>query len=342
MQTSGSRLPVILTLAALTIVGCAPKPTNQTSSTNQTVVGAGSTFVYPIMSKWSQDYAAAKGLKVDYQSIGSGGGIKQFKAGTVEFGATDVAIDDKAKKEFTKPFIQFPVIAGTVAMVYNLPEVSKPLNLSQKAIAGIFLGSIKTWNDPIIAKDNAGVKLPSTPVVVAHRSDGSGTSYIVTDFLSNISPDWKAKVGTGKAVQWPVGVGAKGNEGVTNQVKLTIGAIGYVDLAYAKQNKMQLAAIQNKAGKFVVASSTSGAAATKSGLSLLKADIRSSMVNMSGDDSYPIVGLTYVLLNDKPNAELVKFFEWVLTDGQKQAGSLDYVALDPEVAELAQNILNGK
>lgn len=343
MQTTGIRLPAICALAALLVVGCAPKPNSQGSNpaSSQTVVGAGSTFVYPIMAKWSQDYAASNGLKVDYQSIGSGGGIKQFKAGTVQFGATDVAVNDKAAKEFTKPFIQFPVIAGTVALVYNLPDVKQPINLSQKAVAGIFLGSIKTWNDPLIAADNAGVTLPSTAIVLAHRSDGSGTSYIITDFLSNISPEWKTKVGTGKAVQWPVGVGAKGNEGVTNQVQQTAGAIGYVELAYAKQNKLQVSNVANAAGKFITPSSESGGAATQAGIDLLKTDIRSSLVNMSGEASYPITGMVYVLLYKDSPAEITSFFSWILTDGQKPAASLDYVPLHADVTALAQQILKG-
>ncbi len=340
MQTLGYRLPAICALATLLVVGCAPKPGSQGSNAGgQTVVGAGSTFVYPIMAKWSQDYAASNGLKVDYQSIGSGGGIKQFKSNTVQFGATDVALDDKAVSEVTKPFIQFPVIAGTVALVYNLPEVKQPLNLSQKVVAGIFLGSIKTWNDPAIAAANAGLKLPSTPIVLAHRSDGSGTTYIVTDFLSNVSPEWKAKVGKGKAVQWPVGVGAKGNEGVTNQVQQTVGAIGYVELAYAKQNKLQTASVENAAGKYVVPSSKSGAAATAAGIDLLKKDIRSSLVNMSGEESYPISGMVYVLLYKGSSKEITGYFNWVLTDGQKLAADLDYVPLHPEVAALAQQLL---
>ncbi len=340
MLNLGLRLPAICALATLLVVGCAPKPNTQgNGATSQTVVGAGSTFVYPIMAKWSQDYSAANGLKVDYQSIGSGGGIKQFKSNTVQFGATDVALDDEAVKEVSKPFIQFPVIAGTVALVYNLPDVKQPINLPQKVVSGIFLGSIKTWNDPAIAAANAGVSLPSTPIVVAHRSDGSGTTYIITDFLSTVSPEWKTKVGTGKAVQWPVGVGAKGNEGVTNQVQQTVGAIGYVELAYANQNKLQVASVENAAGKFVVPSSESGAAATEAGIDLLKADIRSSMVNMSGDESYPISGMVYVLLYKGSSEEITGFFNWVLTDGQKLAAELDYVPLHPDVAALALQLL---
>ncbi|MHB1459931.1 MAG: phosphate ABC transporter substrate-binding protein PstS [Armatimonadota bacterium] len=340
MQTTGLRLPAICALATLLIAGCAPKQNSQGSNASgQTVVGAGSTFVYPIMAKWSQDYSASNGLKVDYQSIGSGGGIKQFKSNTVQFGATDVALDDEAVKEIAKPFIQFPVIAGTVALVYNLPEVKQPLNLPQKVVAGIFLGSIKTWNDPAITAANAGVTLPSTPIVLAHRSDGSGTTYIVTDFLSTVSPEWKTKVGKGKAVQWPVGVGAKGNEGVTNQVQQTVGAFGYVELAYAKQNKLQTASVENAEGKYVLPSSESGAAATQSGVGLLKTDLRSSLVNMSGEKSYPIAGMVYVLLYKDSSKEITGFFNWVLTDGQKRAAELDYVPLHPDVAALAQQLL---
>lgn len=332
-----------LMLAGILAIGaCAPKKTQTTGggAPRIQITGAGSTFVYPIMSRWSSEFEKLTGVQVNYQSIGSGGGIQQFKQGTIDFGATDVAVSEKEEQEFTRPFVQFPVVAGTVAIVYNLPGVTKHLNLTPAVLADIFLGKIKKWNDPRITSLNPGVNLPNMDIIVVHRSDGSGTTYIFTDYLSTISPEWEQKVGRGKSVSWPVGVGGKGSEGMTGQVKQLPGAIGYVELNYARQNSLVFAAIQNPAGKFVLPGQETGEAATRAAVERLKQDIRSSAVNMQGEDSYPITGFVYVLVDLQPrdavkSAEMKKFLEWVLTKGQQFASELDYVPLASEVVEMA-------
>ncbi|MGC8784395.1 MAG: phosphate ABC transporter substrate-binding protein PstS [Armatimonadota bacterium] len=328
-------------VSVLAIVGCAPKRGTTTVSTAKVqITGAGSTFVYPLMSRWSSEYAKLTGVQVNYQSIGSGGGIQQFKEGTIDFGATDVAVSEEEEKSFTRPFVQFPVVAGTEAVVYNLPGITEHLNLTPAVLADIFLGKIKKWNDPRIAQLNPGVQLPNLDIVVVHRSDGSGTTYIFTDYLSTVSKEWEQKVGRGKSVSWPVGVGGKGNEGVTGQVKQLPGAIGYVELSYAVQNNLTFAAIQNAAGKFVLPGKDTGEEATRAAVERLKQDIRSSAVNMPGENSYPITGFVYVLLDKQPKdtakaAEMKKFFEWALKEGQKMAPELGYVPLAEEVVQMS-------
>ena len=244
---SSRRVAALVAVAALvSLSGC-------NSSNNNTVAlsGAGSTFVNPAMSRWTADFSQAHpNIQINYQSIGSGGGIQQVKAGTVDFGASDVALNDQQLAGMT-PVVQIPESAGPVCITYNLPGLTAPLRLSPEALADIFLGKIKTWKDPLVAKDNPGVKLPSSSVVVSHRSDGSGTTGIFTEYLSAVSPEWKQKVGSGTAVSWPVGIGGKGNEGVTGNVRNTPGAIGYVELAYAQQNHLPTAGIQNQAGQYV-------------------------------------------------------------------------------------------
>ncbi len=335
---------VLFGVGALVIAGCAPKKDTATTTTGAArgvqITGAGSTFVNPIMSRWSSEYEKLTGVQVNYQSIGSGGGIQQFKEGTIDFGATDVAVSAEEEKEFTRPFVQFPIVAGTVSVVYNLPDVTGNLKLTPDVLADIFLGKIKKWSDSRIAQINPGVNLPNMDIVVVHRSDGSGTTYIFTDYLSTVSEEWKQKVGRGKSVRWPVGVGGKGNEGVTGQVKQLPGAIGYVELNYARQNNLSFAAIRNAAGNFVIPSQESGAEATRAVVERLKEDIGSSVVNMPGQNSYPITGFVYVLVDKQPKdtakaAEIKKFFQWVLKDGQKMAGELDYVPLAQEAIEIS-------
>lgn len=334
---------VVAVVIALMVVGCAPKKTPTTSSgtgAKVQITGAGSTFVNPIMSRWSSEYEKLTGVQVNYQSIGSGGGIQQFKESTIDFGATDVAVSEKEEQEFKRPFIQFPVVAGTVAIVYNLQGVTAHLNLTPAVIADIFLGKIKKWNDPRITSLNPSVNLPNMDIVVVHRSDGSGTTNIFTDYLSTVSPEWEQKVGRGKSVSWPAGVGGKGNEGVAGQVKQLPGAIGYVELNYARQNNLTFAAVQNADGKFVLPGQNTGEAATRAAVDRLKQDIRSSAVNVQGENSYPITGFVYVLVEKQPknpikSAEIKKFFEWVLKDGQKAALELDYVPLASEVVEMS-------
>ncbi|MCS6829258.1 MAG: phosphate ABC transporter substrate-binding protein PstS [Armatimonadota bacterium] len=342
-QRSMSIVAGVLVATALAIVaGCAPKKGTTTtgSETKVQITGAGSTFVNPIMSRWSSEYEKLTGVQVNYQSIGSGGGIQQFKEGTIDFGATDVAVTAEEQKDFTRQFVQFPVVAGTVAVVYNLPGVTQNLQLSPEVLADIFLGKIKKWNDRRLAELNPGVNLPDQDIVVVHRSDGSGTTYIFTDYLSTVSTEWQQRVGRGKSVSWPVGVGGKGNEGVTGQVKQLPGAVGYVELNYAVQNNLTFAAIRNAAGKFVLPGKSTGEEATRMAVEKLKQDIGSSVVNMPGENSYPITGFVYVLVDKQPkdaakSAEMKKFFEWVLRDGQKMAVELDYVPLAEEVAQMS-------
>jgi phosphate transport system substrate-binding protein len=303
--------------------------------------GAGATFPFPLYSKWFADYNKLHPeLKFNYQSIGSGGGIKQITEGTVDFGATDAPMTDE---ELSKApgTLHIPTVLGAVVIVYNLSGVEQ-LRLSPEALSGIFLGKITSWNDPAIAKENTQLKLPSGTISVAHRSDGSGTTAIFTDYLAKVSPDWQKAVGAGKSVRWPVGIGAKGNEGVTGLVKQTPGAIGYVELAYANQNKLQTVALKNRDGAYVKPSvqSTSEAAA---GIEM-PADFRVSVTNAPGKGAYPISGFTYLLVQrdqkDKPKGEaLVRFLWWAVHDGQKFAAPLDYSPLPPAVVKKVEGSL---
>ena len=226
------------------------KSSSESTSSGAAIIGAGSTFIYPIMTRWISSYQSSHpGVEINYQSIGSGGGIQQLKKGLVDFGASDAALSDDQLKEMP-PVIQIPESAGPVCITYNLPELTKPLQLSAATLSGIYLGTIKTWQDPAVKKDNPGVNLPKEPIIVAHRSDGSGTTNIFTTYLNAVSPEWSKKVGKGISVSWPVGLGGKGSEGVTGVVKQTPGTIGYVELSYAKQNNLPVALIRNAAGKW--------------------------------------------------------------------------------------------
>lgn len=311
------------------------------------LTGAGSTFDYPFFSKAFYDYSQTHSdVTVNYQSIGSGGGIQQFTAKTVDFGATDVPMSSEELQRAKDPVVQVPIALGGVAMSYNLPvQINGGLKLTRKVLADIFLGKIAKWNDPQIAKLNPGTAMPDIPVVVAHRSDGSGTTYIFTDFLSHVSGEWKSKVGTGKDVQWPAAasIGGKGNEGVAGVIKQTPGAIGYIELAYAVENKMASAQIQNATGKFVGCSSATvgAAAATKPNVSA--SDF--SIVDSNGANAYPIAGYSWVILyadpSDKARAKMVKdVLEWAATSGQAIAGTLNYVPLPSNVQSTARRSLS--
>jgi len=318
---------------------------NTASSTARTsgsvdLTGAGATFPYPIYSKWFSDYAAQKGVKINYQSIGSGGGIRQLSEETVDFGASDSPMsDDEMSKAKGGAVLHIPTVLGADVVTYNVPGVTAPLKLTPEAIAGIFSGTIKKWNDTRIASLNSGVSLPSSDILVVHRSDGSGTTYIFTDYLSTTVPSWKASVGKGKEVKWPVGIGAKGNEGVAGQVKQTPGAIGYVELAYAKQNNLPIAAVRNQAGQFVVAS-VAGVTAAAAGVAKSlpeNTDYRLSIVNAPGADSYPISSFTWLLVYKQQKdaakgQKLVDFLNWALTEGEQSAASLDYAPLPTDMA----------
>ena len=304
-----------------------------------TVTGAGATFPYPLYSKWFYEYSNAHpGANFNYQSIGSGGGIRQITAGTVDFGATDAPMKDDEMAKLPGPIFHIPTAIGAVSVVYNLEGAGSGLKITQDSLAEIFLGKITKWNDPKIAALNPGTKLPGSDIVVAHRSDGSGTTDIFTNYLSTVHPGWKEKVGHGKSVKWPVGLGGKGNEGVAGVVKQTPGAIGYVELAYATQNRMAMAALRNREGNFVLPSleATSEAAAGAAGT--MPADFRVSLVDAPGKDAYPICGLTWILVykDQKDEAKgkaLVAFLKWAMSDGQKMNAPLLYAPIPGPVVE---------
>jgi phosphate transport system substrate-binding protein len=297
------------------------------------LTGAGATFPYPIYSKWFNDYAQATGVKINYQSIGSGGGIRQLSEQTVDFGASDSPMSDQELANAKGGAVMhFPTVMGAVVITYNVPGVGKRLNLSGDVIADIFSGKVTKWNDPRIVAQNRGVALPNSDILVVHRSDGSGTTYIFSDYLSAVSPSWSGTLGKGKEIKWPVGLGGKGNEGVAGQVKQTPGSIGYVELAYAKQNKLPYANVRNATGRYVtptIASVTAAAA----GMKLPKnTDYRVSIVNAPGKDSYPISSMTWILvyqnqIDRAKGQKLVDFLRWAYTSGAKSAESLDYAPL---------------
>src|ERR1700682_2353608 len=338
-QTNKEQSVKALKLAVFVLfaVACAKEGNNSGTAASSTsassgsvdLTGAGATFPYPLYSKWFDEYAKLTGVKINYQSIGSGGGIRQLSEGTVDFGASDSPMSDAelAKAKFG-PILHIPTVLGAVVITYNLPALSAPLNLTAPVIADIFAGKIIKWNDARIASLNPGVSLPSSDILVVHRSDGSGTTYIFTDYLTAAAPSWKA-IGKGKEVSWPAGLGAKGNEGVAGQVKQTPGAIGYVELAYAKQNRLPFANLKNAAGRYVTPSIASVTAAAAGAKLPKTTDYRVSIVNAAGKDSYPISSMTWILVHqNQPDAvkgaKLVNFLRWAYKDGEKTASSLDY------------------
>jgi len=298
--------------------------------------GAGATFPYPIYSKWFDEYAKVDpSVRFNYQSIGSGGGQKQILAQTVDFGASDGPMSDENLAKAPGKILHIPTVAGAVVMTYNLPG-NPALKLDADTIAGIYLGQIKKWNDPKLAALNSGVKLPDQEIVVVHRSDGSGTTFIFADYLSKVSSEWKEKVGNNTSVNWPTGIGGKGNEGVAGQVKQTPGAIGYVELIYAIQNKMPYAEVKNAAGHFVkpTIESVTAALATAE----IPDDFRFSMTNAPGRDAYPIAGATWLLVYAQQKdavkgKKLVEFLKWALTKGEAMAKNLDYAPLPESVQQ---------
>lgn len=311
-----------------------------------TLNGAGSTFVNPAMSKWAFEYNKQNpNITINYQSVGSGAGISQYQAGTVDFGATDAPVPDKDLATMPTPTLHIPVVSGAVVITYNVPGVTAALKFSPETLAGIFLGTIKTWNDPKIAADNAGVTLPAKPIAVCHRSDGSGTSYIFTNYLTAVSPEWKAGPGAGKSVDWPAGTGAKGNDGVAGLVKQTEGGIGYVELAFAIKGNLPYADVKNAAGTFVKPSIESVTAAEAGSVEALKKDVRAPIVNAAGKDAYPICGFTYVLVSKTPKdaakgKALLDFLNWALNEGQGQISDLQYAPLPKEVVDLNKQALS--
>ena len=307
--------------------------------------GAGATFPAVIYSKWFDQYKNATGVQFNYQAIGSGGGIRQIAEGTVDFGATAGPMTDKqlaeAKSKQGTDILHIPTVMGAVVVCYNVPGVGKGLNLSGEVLADIFLGKIIYWNDAKIKKDNPKLNLPNKPIVVTHRSDGSGTSFIFTDYLSKVSKNWSSKVGTGTSVNWPVGLGGKGNDGVAGLVKQTEGSIGYVELAYAVQNKILYANMKNKAGNFVEATFQSVSAAAEGAAKNMPADLRVSITDAAGKDSYPISGFTWLLIyknmkNEAKAKALVNFLKWAETKGQAYATDLFYAPLPKAVVKLCE------
>jgi len=326
-------------LAFLAACNSGNQSSNGTAASGAQITGAGSTFVYPVLSAWAGDYQKQSGTAINYQSIGSGGGISQVEAGTVDFGATDqpLASDELAKNKLA----QFPIVIGGIVPVVNVAGLNAgQLKLSGPVLADIYAGKIKNWNDPAIAKLNAGVNLPSTNIAVVHRSDGSGTTFNFTHYLAQVSPTWKSGPGEGKTVNWPVGVGGKGNEGVAGYVKQIPNSIGYVEYAYVIQNKMTYTQVQNAAGTFVSPSAETFSNAAASADWKNAKDFDLVMTNAPGQNAYPITATTFILMPKQPRDKeksqaAIAFFKYALEKGQDQARKLDYVPLP---AELVQQI----
>jgi len=332
-----------LGLAAFALAACSQSGGNQSANgqaaASNSITGAGSTFVYPVLAAWSSDYSKSAGAKVNYQSIGSGGGISQIKAATVDFGASDKPLDPKELA--AAGLAQFPVVIGGVVPVVNIAGIAPgKLHLTGPVLADIFAGKVAKWNDPAIVKLNAGVALPDAKIAVVHRSDSSGTSFNWTHYLAQVSPTWKAGPGEGTSVSWPTGVGGKGNEGVAGYVRQIPNAIGYVEYAYVVQNKMNWAAVQNSAGNFVAPGADSFQAAAASADWKNAPDFFLVMTNAPGANAYPITATTFVLMHKQPKDKArsdaaLKFFRWAMANGQDQAKKLDYVPLPaPLVAQV--------
>src|SRR5579862_2742715 len=321
---------ILVTRPSLT----APAPTPD----NLQITAAGATFPFPIYSKWFDEYHKMHGdIEINYQSIGSGGGIRQVLAGTVDFGASDGPMTDEQLAQAKTKILHVPTVLGADVPAYNIPGVTGELQFTPEALAGIFLGKITSWNDPAIAKANPGVKLPGDQIIVIHRSDGSGTTYIFTDYLSKVSSDWQNGPGKGTSVKWPVGLGGKGNEGVAGMIRQMQGGIGYIELIYAVQNKIDYGSVKNASGAFVKASLESVTAAAASSPKM-PADFRVSITNAPGKDAYPISSFTWLLIPEKSKDAgkgkiLADFLTWMVDDGQKMTAELTYAPLPGNVAE---------
>jgi phosphate transport system substrate-binding protein len=316
---------------------------SSSASKDVNLSGAGSTFVYPVMGRWIQDFNQSHpNIHINYQSIGSGGGIQQVKSGTVDFGASDSPLTDQDLKTMP-PVIQIPESAGPICVTYNLDGLTQPLQLSADALAGIFLGTITSWRDPIIVKDNPGQKMPTDKITVVHRADGSGTTDAFTTYLAAVSPEWSTKVGRGKSVSWPVGLGGKGSEGVTGDVKQSPGAIGYVELTYATQNKLPVAAIKNQAGNYVLPSSAGTTAAIDAFKAQLAQDVRSPIANppAGAANAYPISTLTFLIIpkdgiDASKRTALLQFVQYIMANGQQASAGLNYAPLPDALVQ--QNV----
>ena len=302
-----------------------------------TLNGAGATFPYPMYSKWFSEYHKLHpDIQINYQSIGSGGGIRQVLAGTVDFGASDGPMTNEQLAETKTKILHVPTVLGAVVPAYNVPGVTTEIKFTPEALAGIFLGRVTSWNDPALTGANPGVNLPNQPIIVIHRSDGSGTTFIFTDYLSKVSPDWQSQVGKNTSVKWPVGLGGKGNEGVAGMIRQMQGAIGYIELIYAVQNKIPYGVVRNAAGNFVKASLDSVTAAAAS-VKNMPTDFRVSIANAPGKDAYPIASFTWLLIpaqsKDPAKGKIIAdFLSWMVDDGQKMTTELTYAPLPENVA----------
>jgi phosphate transport system substrate-binding protein len=342
-----TRFSIVIPLAALALAGCSGSGSGGNQSAAQgganSITGAGSTFVYPVLSAWSADYSQSNGAKVNYQSIGSGGGITQIKAGTVDFGASDKPLDPKELA--SAGLAQFPIVIGGVVPVVNIAGIEPgKLRLTGPLLADIFAGKVKKWNDPAIVTVNPGVSLPAADIAVVHRSDGSGTSFNFTHYLSQVSPTWKSGPGEGTSVSWPVGVGGKGNEGVAGYVKQIPNSIGYVEYAYVVQNHMAFATLQNAAGQFVAPNAASFQAAAASADWTHAQDFFLVMTNAPAANAYPITATTFVLMHRQPKDKArsdaaLGFFKWALEKGQPQAQKLDYVPLPAPLVQQVETYI---
>jgi phosphate transport system substrate-binding protein len=344
------RLTALLAISSVFLfaLACSPGGSGGSGTTGSTInlQGAGATFPNPLYQKWLSEYGKLhSNVRIDYQSIGSGGGIKQIKEQTVDFGASDAPMKDEDLKSAPGELLHVPTVLGAVVITYNHPEAAKPLRFSPDVIADIFLGTIKKWNDPRIKADNPDANLPASDITVVHRSDGSGTSAVFTDYLSKVSAEWKDKVGAGTSPKWPVGLGGKGNEGVTGQVKQTPNTIGYVELAYAIQNKLPVALIKNRSGEYIEPSFDAVTAAAAESLPTTPEDLRVSITDAAGKGTYPISSYTYILVykEQKDQAKgkaLVDFLWWGIHDGEQFAKDLNYSPLPGDIVKRAEAKIN--
>lgn len=342
MKKSFKKISQIFTIAILTLPGFV---SGVKAQDDKTLLGAGSTFVYPLFSKQFSEYNKKTGIQVNYQAIGSGGGILQLTNKTVDFGASDGPLNDEQTKKIGVPVLHIPMASGAVVITYNLPGDNNNINLTPDIIADIFLGKIKQWNDSRITSLNKGVNIPSLPILVVHRSDGSGTTAIFTNYLSKVSPEWSSKVGSGGAVNWPAGLGGKGNEGVAGLVKQTPGAIGYVELIYSLQNKMDYAKVRNKKGKFILPSLAS---VTAAGNVKLPEDSKIFLTDTDAPDGYSISGFTWAIIYKEQNyagrsqdraQKLLQLLWWNIHEGQQFAAPLNYAPLSKEALKTTEKII---
>jgi phosphate transport system substrate-binding protein len=332
--------------ATIILTGCNSTPSTVAARNSTQLTAAGSSFVYPVMMQWVQAYGQDhQGLQINYQSIGSGGGIEQLKNGMVDFGASDAALDDEKLKEMPA-LVQIPESAGPVCITYNLEQLKEPLKLSAKTLSGIYLGTIKNWQDAAIKNDNPKVSLPKQGIVVVYRTDGSGTTNIFTTYLAAVSPTWKSQIGRGLSVSWPIGIGGKGSEGVTGVVKQSPGAIGYVELTYAEENHLPVAQVQNLAGKYVSPTAAGTSAAIDAFSTELSKDVRMPIVNApaSAPDAYPISGLTFLLVPKQAKTankagEVKGFVQYIITSGQDPAEQLHYAKIPASLQQIDERLL---